>query len=171
MKIFNMNKIYIMELENENIDLNLKNPREYTNKLDELNGGVNLLLDEFKKIDIIAKMHPNNEDIQTRYQDMTSNINHLQSKLFSVSNDVQVSINDINKKLFELDRLIRIEKQKNKELRKKLGMVEHKNNSASERIDDYREMYDINYLRNWALFLSTIICIFTISVLYKKPVV
>jgi hypothetical protein len=160
-----------MELENENIDLNLKNPGEYINKLDELNGGVNLLLDEFKKIYIIAKMHPNNEDIQARYQDMTSNINQLQSKLFSVSNDIQVNINDINKKLLELDGLIRIERDKNRELRKKLGMVEHKNNSASEMIDNYREIYDIKYLRNWALFLSTVICIFTISALYKKPVV
>jgi len=166
-----MNKIYIMELENENIELNLKNPEEYINKLDELNGGTSLLLDEFKKIYIIAKMHPNNEDIQERYQDMITNINQLQAKLFSVSNDVQVNINDINQKMLELDVLIRREREKNKELRKKLGMVEHKNNSASEMISDYKEMYDIKYLRNWALFLSTFICIFAIGSVYKKQVV
>jgi hypothetical protein len=38
-------------------------------------------------------------------------------------------------------------------------------------INDYREIYDIKYLRNWGLFLSTIICIYTISVVYKKQVV
>ena len=166
-----MNKIYIMELENENIDLNLKKPEEYINKLDELSGGVNLLLDEFKKIYIIAKMHPNNEDIQDRYQDMISNINQLQAKMFSVSNDVQVNINDINQKMLSLNLMIEKERNKNKELRKKLGMVEHKNNAASEMISDYREVYDIKYLRNWALFLSTIICIFAISSVYKKPIV
>lgn len=160
-----------MELENENIDLNLKKPEEYINKLDELSGGVNLLLDEFKKIYIIAKMHPNNEDIQDRYQDMISNINQLQAKMFSVSNDVQVNINDINQKMLSLNLMIEKERNKNKELRKKLGMVEHKNNSASEMISDYREVYDLKYLRNWALFLSTIICIFAISSVYKKPVV
>jgi len=166
-----MNKIYIMELENENIELNLKKPEEYINKLDELNGGIGLLLDEFKKIYIIAKMHPNNEDIQERYQDMISNINQLQAKLFSVSNDVQVNINDMNEKMLGFDVLIRREREKNKELRKKLGMIEHKNNSASEMISDYKEIYDIKYLRNWALFLSTIICIFAIGSVYKKPVV
>lgn len=160
-----------MELENENIDLNLKKPEEYINKLDELSGGVNLLLDEFKKIYIIAKMHPNNEDIQDRYQDMISNINQLQAKMFSVSNDVQVNINDINQKMLSLNLMIEKERNKNKELRKKLGMVEHKNNSASEMISDYKEIYDIKYLRNWGLFLSTIICIFAISSVYKKPVV
>jgi len=160
-----------MELENESIDLNFKTPEEYTNKLDELNGGVNLLLDEFKKIYIIAKMHPNNEDIQSRYQDMISNINQLQAKLFSVSNDIQVNINNINEKLLELDNLIRVEREKNKEMRKKLGMVADKSNSASEMINDYKEIYDIKYLRNWGLFLSSIICIYTISIIYKKPVV
>lgn len=160
-----------MELENENMDLNLKKPEEYINKLDELSGGVNLLLDEFKKIYIIAKMHPNNEDIQDRYQDMISNINQLQSKMFSISNDVQVNINDINQKMLSLNLIIEKERNKNKELAKKLGMVEHKNNSATEMISDYKEVYDITYLRNWALFLSTIICIFAISSIYKKPVV
>ena len=160
-----------MELENEHMDLKFKKPQEYTDKLDELSGGVNLLLDEFKKIYIIAKMHPNNEDIQDRYQDMISNINQLQSKMFSVSNDVQVNINDINQKLLSLNVMIEKERNKNKELRKKLGMVEHKYNSASEMINDYKEIYDTKYLRNWALFLSTVICIFAISSVYKKPVV
>jgi len=63
------------------------------------------------------------------------------------------------------------ERDKNKKLRQKLGMVEDKNNSSLEMINDYKEIYQINYLRNWALFLSTIICIFTIKTIYKNPVV
>lgn len=160
-----------MELENKNMDLNLKKPEEYINKLNELDGGINLILDEFKKIYVLANMHPNNEDIQDRYQDMISNINQLQAKLFTVSNDVQVNINDINQKMLALDVLIRKEREKNKQLRKKLGIVEHKNNSASEMISDYRDIYDMKYLRNWSLFLSTIICIFSIGIVYKKTVV
>lgn len=160
-----------MELNNENIELNIKKPTDYVNRLDELNGGVNILLDEFKKIYIIARMHPNNEDIQQRYQTMISNLNQLQSKLFSTSNDVQVNIDDMNKKMIELDLLIRRERKINKELKIKLGIVEQKNNSASEMIDDYMEIYDMKYLRNWGLFLSTIICLFAISTVYKKPVV
>ena len=88
-----------------------------------------------------------------------------------MANDIQGNTDDINKQLSELDRLIRIERDKNKNLRKKLGMIENKNNSSLEMISDYKEIYQINYLRNWALFLSTIICIFTISTVYKKPVV
>lgn len=160
-----------MELENEDINLNFKNPEEYINKLDEFNGGMDLLLDEFKKIHVTAKLDPENEDIQAKYQDIISNINQLQLKLFPLSNDIQANVDDMNKKLSELDRLIRIERDKNKKLRQKLGMVEDKQNTSLEMISDYKEIYQIKYLRNWALFLSTIICLFTIKTIYKNPVV
>jgi hypothetical protein len=36
-------------------------------------------------------------------------------------------------------------------------------------IDDYREIYETRYLRNWGLLLSTGIVLITISKLLKKP--
>ena len=157
-----------MEIENGNIDFYLKKPEEYINKINELNGGVNLLLDEFKRIYIIAKMHPNNEDVQQRYQNMITNINQLQSKLFSMSNNVQVNIDDMNKELLKIDLLIRMEREKNDGLKRKLGMLEDKNNSSSEMISDFNFIYNMNYLRNWGLFLSTFVCLFAINSVYKK---
>ena len=35
-------------------------------------------------------------------------------------------------------------------------------------ISDYKEVYDIKYLRNWGLFLTTIIGLVTIGTVYKK---
>jgi len=162
-----------LELENENINtnLNFKNPQEYTNKLNELNGMVDLLLDEFKENYITAKMNPDYEDIQEIYEITVSKINKMQATLFSMSNDIQTNINDINEKMLEFNNLIRYEKEKGKSMRKKLGIVEDKNNSSLEMISDYREIYNIKYLRNWGLFLSTIVCIITINSVYKKPIV
>ena len=79
-----------------------------------------------------------------------------------------MNINELNKKLHELDVLIKIERKKNKELKKKLGIVEIENNSSSEMIDNYKTIYDTKYLQNWALLLSIIVCIITIGVTYKK---
>lgn len=157
-----------MNLETKNDKFDINKSEEYINKIQELDGGVNLLLDEFKSLYVLSIMHPNDDEIQQRFQNITTNINKLQSTLFSISNNIQVDINELNKKLFDLDILIRRERKKNKELKKKLGIVEHKNNSAFEMINDYKEIYNVKYLRNWALFLSTIICIFTISSMYKK---
>ena len=163
----------IMELENEDINLkfNFKKTQDYVDKLKELNEGMKLLLDELKKNYIRAKNNPTNEDIQQMYQNTISKITQLQGNLFSMSNDIQINNNNINNKMFELDGLIKNEKDKNNNLRKKLGIVENRNISTLEMINDYRQIHETNYLRNWALFLSSIICIFTIRTVYNNPVV
>ena len=43
--------------------------------------------------------------------------------IFTMSNNVQVNINGVNQKLMEIYASIRIEKDKNKELKRQLGIV------------------------------------------------
>lgn len=169
-----------MELENNNISpLRKVEPffftksEQYREKLNQLDGGVHLLLNEFKKLYVITNMHPNNEEYQTQYQNVINSLAEILSKLFSVSNDVQVNTDNINKKLFEFDILIRKEREKNKELKRKLGIVENKSNAASEMISNYKDIYDERYLRNWSLLLSSIACLVAIGTIYKNknPVV
>ena len=157
-----------MELENDNYGDNLVKTVQFKEKIHQLNGAVHLLLGEFKKLYVITKMNPNNEEYQTQYQNVINSLASILSKLFSVSNDVQVNIDNINKKLFEFDILIKREIEKNKELKKKLGIVENKGNAASEMISDFRDIYDKRYLRNWSLLLSSIVCFVAIGTIYKK---
>lgn len=159
-----------MELENDplrDVD-NFMKTDQFKEKINQLDSGINLLLEEFKKLYVITKMNPNNEEYQTQYQNIINSLASILSKLFSISNDVQVNIDNINKKLFEFDALIKKERENNRELKIKIGIVENKTYAASEMISDYRDIYDERYLRNWSLFLSSIICLFTISIIYKK---
>ena len=78
-----------MELENEAMEFKFKNPEEYINKLDELNGGMNVLLDELKKLYVTTLMEPDNKEVRAKYQATISNINLTQSKILSMSNDLQ----------------------------------------------------------------------------------
>jgi len=159
-----------MELENDplrDVD-NFMKTDQFKEKINQLDSGINLLLEEFKKLYVITKMNPNNEEYQTQYQNIINSLASILSKLFFISNDVQVNIDNINKKLFEFDALIKKERENNRELKIKIGIVENKTYAASEMISDYRDIYDERYLRNWSLFLSSIICLFTISIIYKK---
>ena len=156
-----------MELESNYIN-NFTKTNKYKEKIDELDSGINLLLDEFKKLYVITKTHPTNEEYQTQYQNIINNLATVLTKLFSVSNDVQINIDNLNKKLFEVDVLIREEREKNEKLKRKLGIVENKSNAASEMISDYKNIYDKRYLRNWSLLLSSILCMVTIGTLFKK---
>lgn len=157
-----------MELESDNYEDNFVKTEQFKEKIQQLNGAVNLLLDEFKKLYVITKMNPTNEEYQTQYQNVINSLASILSKLFSVSNDVQVNIDNINKKLFEFDVLIRKERNKNRELKQKLGIVENKSNTTSEMISEYKDIYNISYLRNWSLFLSSIVCLVAIGTFYKK---
>jgi hypothetical protein len=156
-----------MELESNYIN-NFTKTNKYKEKIDELDSGINLLLGEFKKLYVITKMHPTNEEYQTQYQNIINNLATVLTKLFSVSNDVQINIDNLNKKLFEVDVLIREEREKNEKLKRKLGIVENKSNAASEMISDYKNIYDKRYLRNWSLLLSSILCMVAIGTLFKK---
>lgn len=157
-----------MELENENYEDNFVKTYEFNEKIHQLNGATDLLLDEFKRLNVIIKMNPNNEEYQSQYQNIINSLASILSELFSLSNDVQVNIDNINKKLFQFDELIRKEREKNIKLKQKLGIVENKTNVASEMISDYKHIYDKRYLRNWSLFLSSVLCLVTISTIYKK---
>ncbi len=154
-----------------NINEQFMSKQQYDELLGNITDSLNLILDEFKKLYVITNMHPNNQEYQQLFENCKTNLNAIQSKLFTVSNDIQSDTNKINALLLELDSKIKIERKNNRELKRKLGMIEHKNNSAFEMIDNYKEMYDSNYLRNWSLVLSTALCIFTIGVVYKKQVV
>ena len=67
--------------------------------------------------------------------------------------------------------LFKEEKERNHELKVSLGIVEHKNNAATELISDYKNIYSEEYLRNWALFISILIIGNAISKINKIPVI
>lgn len=159
-------ELELKELENNDYEHIFTKSEQYKEKLQQLNSGVHLLLHEFRKTYVITNMHPTNEEYQTQYQNIINSLAQILSKLFSVSNDVQVNIDNLNKKLFEFDILIRQEREKNKELKRKLGIVENKSNAASEMISDYKDIYDKRYLRNWSLLLSSVICILAIRKMF-----
>lgn len=157
-----------MELENNNYEDNFTKSSVFKNKINELDSGIGVLLDEFKRIYVIFNMYPGNQEYQQQYQNTLNKLDSVMPKLFAISNDIRINIDNINKKSLGYDNLIKKEKTKNINLKAKLGIVEDKNNAAYEMITDYKDIYDKRYLRNWSLILSSIICLAAISRVYKK---
>ena len=154
----------------ENNDINFKDPSIFIEKINTLKEKLPSILSDFKKSYITYKRNPRNPEYEQVFENIKANLNKISSELFSISNDIQVNTDDINKKLLAINILIKKEKEKNIELKKKLNIVEHNNNKSTELISDYKQMYDSEYLRNWGIFLSIIIALTFISKVYKKPV-
>ena len=151
---------------------NYKESSIFKEKLETLNNQLPAILDDFKKYYVFYNKNPEYSEYQQMFENIKSNLTKINSDLFTLSNDVESSTDDLNKKLFALDILIKREKDRNRELKRKLGIVEHKNNASSEMISNYQEIYDSGYLRNWGLLLSIVVGIYTIkNVFNNKPVV
>jgi methyl-accepting chemotaxis protein len=159
-----------MDSSNDKFYFDLNISKQHEEKLKDLDSGINILLDEFKKVYVITRMNPNNQEYQQQFQSITNSLAEILSKLFVISNDVQVNIDDINKNLFELNELIENERIRNRELKRKLGMIENTSNASSEMISDYKNIYNYNYLRNWSLLISSLLCIGAIGIIYKQRV-
>jgi hypothetical protein len=151
---------------------NYIDPSVYRQQLNDLDNGISMLLDEFKKLYVISNMNPNDAEYQNYYQNVVNSLANVFIKISSISNEVKSNTVTLNKSLLELNEMIAQEREKNTELKRKLGIVENKNNAAYEMIYDYKNIYDKRYLRNWSLVLCSIIGIATIGIIYKKqPVV
>ena len=157
-------------INDEDISDNFKTPGIFNEKLQTLNKQLPAILDDFKKYYIFFNKNPEYPEYQNAFENIKGNMNKLSSDLFMLSNDVQSSTGELNKKLFALNILIKKEKERNRQLKLRLGIVEHKNNAATELISDYKNMYSEEYLRNWALFVSILIIGLAISKIGKHPV-
>ena len=102
------------------------------------------------------------------FENVKSNLSTLSSSLFMVSNDVDTNIDKISDVFNSLDDLIKKEKRDNIMLKRRLGIIEQKANSSDEMIDNFSEIYDIGYLRNWGLFISIFLAGLCISKVFKQ---
>jgi hypothetical protein len=157
-------------IDDEDITENFKTPGIFKENLQTLNQQLPAILDDFKKYYVFFNKNPEYPEYQTSFENIKGNMNKLSSDLFMLSNGVAASTDELNKKLFTLNVLIQEEKERNLELKLKLGIVEHKNNAATELISDYKNIYSEGYLRNWALFISILIIGTSISKINKTPI-
>lgn len=156
-----------MEYSNEKQLMNqFEKPEIFTQKIETLKDQLPSILDDFNKYFVLYNTDPSYPEYGTMFNNIKQNLNSLSASLFMVSNDVDANTDDINKTFKTLDILITKERRKNRELRRKLGILEDKNENSKELIDNYNEMYDTDYLRNWGLFLSTIVVGVSISKMF-----
>ena len=156
-------------IDTQNSDLNdLVDPQQFIGKLSTLQQQLPSVLDDFKKYYVFYNKNPDYPEYSQMFENIKSNLNTINSSLFTLSNSVDVNTNNISVNLFALNKLIKKEKNINRKLKDKLGIIEHKLDSTDEMIDDYGEMYDERYLRNWALFLCILASGIAISVVFKN---
>jgi hypothetical protein len=156
-------------VDTKNINLNdFEKPNTIINKIHTLHQQLPHILDDFKKYYVFYNKNPNYPEYSQMFENIKSNLNTINSNLFTLSNSIDVNTQKVSRKMFQLNVLIKKEKSINRKLKRKSGFIEQQIDSVDEMISDYTQIYDEGYLRNWALFLSIIASGVIMSVVYKK---
>ena len=146
-----------MELQQDNLTDDLTKPQVFLSQINTLKEKLPSILDDFKKYYVFYNKNPEYSEYQQMFENIKGNLQNINSELFMTSNNVDKSTETINDRLQKINISITKEKIKNKQLKRKLGIVEKKYNGSDELISDYKEIYNLDYLNNFALFCGVIL--------------
>jgi hypothetical protein len=147
---------------------NFQTPKSFLSTMQTLQNQLPSILDDFSQYYVFYYKNPNDTEYQQMFSNIKSNLNNIHSQLFSLSNNVDSNTNTISKELLSFNKEIQLLKTQNDKLKKKIGIANQKNGSANEMIYNYKQLYDIGYVRNWGILLSILLSFTILSVLFKK---
>ena len=145
-----------MELDN-NLTDDLTKPQVFLSQINTLKEKLPPILDDFVKYYIFYNKNPEYNEYQQIFENIKGNLQKINSELFMITNNIEKGVENINDRLQKIDKLIAKEKIKNQKLKRKLGIVEKKYNGSDELISDYKEIYNLDYLKNFALFYGVVL--------------
>lgn len=120
-------------------------------KLSEIESRLPSLLDEFKTNYVLYHSESENDELFQSYMNIKNNVDTLNKELTDLQNNIGDNSIELNKRLEKVNLMIQEERIKNRALKMQLGMTENKYNSSEEMINNYVEMYNIEYLKNFSM--------------------
>ena len=159
-----------MELQQDNSIDDLTKPQFFLSQINTLKEKLPSILDDFKKYYVFYNKNPEYNEYQQIFENIKGNLQNINSELFMTTNNIEKDTESINDRLQKINALIAKEKKKNRQLKRRLGIVEKKYNGSDELISDYKEMYNLDYLTNFALFFGVILLGTTMASKFKARV-
>jgi chromosome segregation ATPase len=140
----------------KNYEKNLLNIDKIKQQIGVLQNQMPSLMNEFVNAYVLYKKDPEIQEYQQSYENTTSNIESINSKLFKIQTNIESNIDKVNSMNDKLNEEIKKEKILNAKFKKQLGITNDQYNSSEERIEDYVEIYNIEYLQNFSILVGII---------------
>jgi hypothetical protein len=127
------------------------------NKIKTLQEKLPAILDDFKKYYVFFNKNPTYNEYQTIYANLTNNINSIFNELSSIANDVITNSQNLGDDLLKINTLIEAEKTKFNKLKSIESSINNEYNGSKKMIDEYKQIYNENYIKNVLMFIGIII--------------
>lgn len=126
-------------------------------------------LDDFKKYYVYYHKNPEVDEFQNFFNNSKGQLQKLNADIFLLTNNIQQKIKDLDMEMQLTSNKLDDEKELNGELLKLINRIQITQDGSAIMIDDAKEEYNIQYYKNWEIFIGILIFT-TISVkLLNKP--
>jgi len=161
-----------MELENDNqtnkSNNHFKQPSEFMDKIKKIEETMPHILEDFKNNYILYNKNTQSNENGQMYENIKSNVENENSKLFILNNSMEKGIEELNSALIELNKKIQIEKKEGQIMKRNLGSIENVYNGSGEMIDNYKEMYNMYYFKNFTMIFGIIMASIILTKVFMK---
>lgn len=137
-------------------------------KLETLNSQFYSVLGDFKKYYIFSNKNPEYQEYANAYSQAKSTIQNINSQLFKISSETEAELNKLIDESKDINSKIDEEKAAQIKLKSNLNSIESNINGANVMIDNYKEIYKEQYIRNVSTFLGLFLSSFIIYKVYHK---
>jgi len=142
-------EVFQQEIGGNNQNVPKKNPADKFSTILKTNQEkLPAILDDFKKYYVFLNKNPNYDEYRRIFENLKSNLNEIDNEIFKLSNTVDTNITETTRKLLEYNKLIEKEKIKNEKLKSIFSQYDNQYNGSKEMINNFKEIYNLNYLRN-----------------------
>lgn len=157
-----------MELSQNRINTNnLPQPTEFTQILSTFQERLPSMMDDFQKYYVFFNKNPEFTEYQQSFDNIKNNLQTLFTELFSTNQRLEVTNQRVNAGLNDIAEKIEREKRKNRRLQRILDRIEGKHGTADERLNDFEDLYNFYYMRNFALLTGIVMSGVIISKVFR----
>ena len=156
--------------------INYNGDKKLIGKAQEFNEKINTTkerffsaLDDFNKYYVYFNKNPEVDEFQNYYANSRGQLQSISGNMFTITNDIDKQIEDLNAEMAEVSVKLENEKTLNTELTNKLQNLEKTQNGSEIMLDDSKTAYNIQYYKNWEMFIGVIGLTVLIIKIYKSP--
>ena len=125
-------------------------------------------LDDFKKYYVYYNKNPEVNEFQNYYVNSKGQLQTMSRDLFLTTNNIDKSIELLDKQMSSISVQLDEEKKINKEMTKLIANLENTQNGSEILIDDSKTKYNEQYWKNCELFIGILIVSILVSKLLKN---
>jgi hypothetical protein len=143
---------------------------KFNEKIKTIKSSFFAALDDFTKYYVFYHKNPEVDEFQNFFTNSKSQLQNLNSNMFLLTNNIQQKIKELDIEMRLVSHKLKDEKELNGELLKLVNRIKTTQDGSAIMIDDAKDEYNIQYYKNWELFLGAIVLIsFSVKIL-KTPI-